>query len=64
MATSHKEGMRKLARPGKEKENKEKIEISLITTIYVCRSLALSRLKTGKFIENQFLEESVQARRI
>ena len=24
MATSHKEGMRKLARPGKEKENEEK----------------------------------------
>ena len=48
----------------RKKKMKRKIEISLITTIYVCRSLALSRLKTGKFIENQFLEESVQARRI
>ena len=48
----------------RKKKIKRKIAISLITTIDFCRSLALSRLKTGKFTENQFLKESVQAGRI
>ena len=46
----------------RKKKIKRKIAISLITTIDVCRSLALSRLKTGKFTENPFFKGKCSSR--